>query len=203
MGAIRIRRSLQTLGLATVIAALPMFLLACSASSEDEAHTSELRAANGSDVLGLPTASEYEVTAVELTQPELAALTGFAEPRSSGGLTLTDGVITEATLSVDILKEQQLRFALSDPVVLRRAGGAGETVHAMGTLTLSDADGSAGQYGTEVELTPRFNDDDTAEFDVEIELPEHLLSPISSDKFSAVADEFDTIAATVSFTAIH
>lgn len=191
-----VRRTVRSLGIATV-AALPLCFVACATpeeASEPLTLNNELRAASGSDLLDLPSERSYEVTSLTLVEPDLSAF-GLSVVPGSGSMVLRDGVITEATLLVSIADRAELSFVLTEPVVLRRDGSSGEMLIATGTLTLNDTE----RYTTRAFITPDFEDDDTAEFDVVLDLPDHPLGPTASS--GSFPEDLESVEMTVSLAA--
>lgn len=203
---------------------LPFVLTACSSASAGSVHGAELRAATDSDMLDVPSERVYEVDDISITvttteaveqpddaggydafsaQPETAeeAAEATAEQRIDGldydgEVALSDGVITEARLSVTLEEQLPVTFTLTEPIVLRREGGTGVTVNAIGTLTV----GAFERHGTAVSLTPVFENPDRAEMDFEIGSLDTMFLP-ATGHLGAVAENLDSITARVTLTA--
>lgn len=198
-------------GALSIAVALPLGctlgLTACSGGTDDISGT-ELRAASGSDMVELPAEQVYGVQDVEVSAPGIDAESEeqLQDVGYDGSLTLSDGVITDAVFSVELADHPTVTFTLTEPLVLRREGGDGVPVNAVGTLTV----GSYERHGTSVSLTPTFSDPDRAEVDVEIGSLDTVFLPSEANGYSAeagaeeaddVPSDIDAITARVSLIA--
>lgn len=156
-------------------------LTACSSPSQDITGT-ELRAASGSDMVEMPAQQVYGVEDVDVSAPGLdaAAEEQLEEVDYDGAMTLSDGVITDAQFSVTLEDHPTVTFTLTEPLVLRREGGDGVPVNAVGTLTV----GTYERHGTSVTLTPSFAEADRAELDVEIGSLNTVFLPSEANGYS-------------------
>lgn len=169
------RRSARTIGfVATVSAALPLCLVGCSAAPSASVQAAELRAAVDSDLLEVPATRVYEISGTRLLAPVgNPVLDSLLEERvaSAGYLVLNDGVITEARYEVSAEGLPRAEFVLTEPTALRRANSEVGTVTVTGTLSVN---GSV-RNGTSVRLTPTALNEDAAEFDVTLSVPDNPL----------------------------
>lgn len=175
-------------------------LVACSAPAHELSST-ELRAASGSDMVESPSQQVYGVDDVDVVSPGLdaAAEERMEEVDYDGSLTLSDGVITDAEFSVTLEQHPTVSFTLTEPLVLRREGGDGVPMNAVGTLTV----GTYERHGTSVTLTPTFADADRAEVDVEIGSLNTVFLPSEANGYSgeagaAPSEGLDAITARIS-----
>lgn len=177
--AVRRRDSFRSISALAAAAALPLCLASCAASSsgvELPLGDSLLSATDG-EVFETPDERAYRVTSIEITEPALGSdeLQTLADQASDGSMVLSDGVITDAHLTLAMEGLPELEFALTEPVVLRRDGN-GDVVNAKGTLTV----GNTVRYTTHAAITPRFDDEaESIEFDVRLDLPGTPLTPSS------------------------
>ncbi len=182
-----VRRSARKLGLAAAVTAtLPLTLTACSPAEDQAVYAAELKAAAGSDFLQLPTEHVYRITDTSLLTPVGPPLSSAIESqlRSAGELTLKDGVITDAELRLTMAGLPEATFTLEQPTVLRREGNPETTVTAVGTVAV----GGTERSGISVQLTPTSLSEDTVEFDIAFDVPEHPLldsQPLPLDEFTA------------------
>ena len=175
MTAVSSRRTVRTVSVvATVSAALPLCLTACSPASPSTVQAIELHTSPESDLLEAATERVYEVTETRLlSETDGDALsTLISETLSaSGHIVLLDGVITEARLDVSAAGLPDAEFELTEPAQLRRDVSDEATVSAVGTLS---ADGFT-RPDTSLLVTPTKLTDETAEFDVRLEVPDNPL----------------------------
>lgn len=167
-----ISRSVRTLGIAAAVTAtLPLCLTACSPIATAGGLAPELHASADSDLLELPSDRVYEVTETQLITP-IKGLLGQAidsKVSSSGFMTITDGVITEAQLGLAIAALPEATFVLTEPTVLRRAGSLKSKVTVVGTVSMNGVE----RPETSVQLTPTALTEETVAFDVDISIPDN------------------------------
>lgn len=196
----RIKHSVRTLGVAALVLGVPLPLIACAQSeATGSVLGSELRAATGSDVFSEPAVQEYTVDSITLTRPDPASLTalGMANVDSTGSLQVSDGVITDAHLTVSTgIADQAVSFTLTEPLVLRREDNTGEPVDATGVLDV----GSVQHHNAHVTMTPFFSEEGTATLEIEFDVPDDMFSPGQRDALPPPGLD-ETIAATVTLTA--
>ena len=197
----RVTHSMRTLGVAALVVTVPLPLAACAQSEATESVlATELRAATGADVFSEPSVQTYSVDDISLSKPgpEVLRSLGLPPVTSSGSLELSDGVITEAELTVTTgVAHQSISFELSEPLVLRRDDHSAEPVDATGVLEI----GGVQHHNAQLTLTPEFANDGTATLDIEFDVPEGVLSPLQHSGVP-LPGLGDTIAATVSLRSV-
>ncbi|WP_449277857.1 hypothetical protein [Leucobacter sp. GX24907] len=178
----------------TAVAAVVAFA-ACTGDRTVDAPGSigELRAATDDDVFAEPAEQHYRIVSVDVASPDLGVLGASGAIRPEGSLTLSDGEITEADMTIASgLHGKSVSFSLTEPLVLRRDNESAEPVDAVGTLRI----GGIEHHRTTVEVIPSFEGDGTATLDLEIPVPASLsAAPLFSD------GAIDSVRATVRLAA--
>ncbi|RGE24350.1 hypothetical protein D1J51_01020 [Leucobacter sp. wl10] len=168
-------RSVRTIGVVAIVStALPLGFAGCNSTPSADVQAAELRAAVDSDLLEMPVVRVYDVSDTQLLSPvDSPTLRSLIDDRvsTSGYIVLEDGVITEAQYEVRAEGLPDAQFVLSEPTVLRRQDSEVDTVTATGSLSV---DGSV-RGTTNVRLTPTLLNEDTAEFDVTMSVPDNPL----------------------------
>lgn len=160
----------------------PFFLTGCAPSSgasvlgplDSLAESSGVRVqAADSQLLAAPTQHSFVVDSIaagRLLSSE--GVESFAGPLlAAGDLTVTDGLITEATISVTAPSVSTVVFQLTEPVLLRREGNNGEAFAAIGTLSY----GEMVRPNSEIRITPEL-DAEGGSVTASIGLPEGFLA---------------------------
>ncbi|MFA5607421.1 MAG: hypothetical protein WDA07_09560 [Leucobacter sp.] len=173
----RVRRVISAAALVTI--AVPLCTTGCGSVAELGTRAAELRAANDSDLLEMPTERLYQLATFEITAPEeLGSIGRVAESqlRFDGFILITDDLITAAEFEFGLVDWQQVRFTLTEPAVLRRAEGEvmlGNPLHAVGRLTV----GEGAPQHTTVTIAPVIVDDEHVELEAAFSLPTGLIPP--------------------------
>src|SRR5699024_9545655 len=116
---------------------------------------------------------------------------------STGSLHLSDGVITEAELTVTSgAAHQSVSFTLTEPLVLRRDESMGEPLDGTGLLEV----GSVQYHNTHITMIPHFAEDGEATLDVEFDVPGGVFTPGDGEEL-ALPGVSDTLVATMTLAA--
>lgn len=155
--------------------ALGPLLVGCSPSAAPQADRqvgATLQAAADSDFMSAPTPVTFSVD--EVASGRLLDLAGESivtgPLRANGGLTIVDGQITAAVITVNASPLPEVRFSLTEPVQLRRELTGTDAFPAIGTLVF----GSTERHDTEILLTPDLSRAG-GEVTATMELPEGFL----------------------------
>lgn len=150
--------------------AVPLCLVGCAAAQAPSHSVSPpLRAENGSGIFDEQAATEHRVTGLAITKPETLKILSEHGVTVSGRITVSSSEITEATVDARLADGPELNFALTEPVVLRRAGDD-DPVTVSGRLTVADQP----PVSTNVSVTPHLVGEGHDRLDLSIEIPKTL-----------------------------